>query len=199
MASGNTWSVFAAPVGHTSSTTVTAYVACLRGAPAAVVLQASESVSLPAGGANGRSATCPVGTVLTGWGFSSPTSTVEIDRSISTGNYATQWSFVFLSHDFGPQTVTVAVQCLKNLQASQTVATAEAITIGANSTGSNQMSCPAGTAVTAGGYSAYELATANDYMGTPYSLRASANGWQAAMFAPADLGLFASTVCLSFS
>jgi hypothetical protein len=181
--SGNTWFVSAAPIGHTVSTTVTAYVECLRHAPGANVTTVSVPYTAPANSFSGGGVSCGSSGLLVGWGISfGATSALEMTSSLPelTGT----WTMEFMNHGGTAVTGSLEAVCLKYGQSGSHREQSASVTVAVGATGANQHACTNGYA-TAGGYQSSSSGGGNIY------LLHDSGGW-------ADAG-YAMTNTISFN
>jgi hypothetical protein len=190
--SGGAWSVSAFPVGHTTSTTLTAYAECLRSAAGAMVTSSSTPFSVPATSFNGGTVACPGGEQLVGWGFSfGASSSVELTATLPELNYA--WTLEFVNHSGVDQTGSLVAECLSHVNVSASRVNSSGVSVPMGATGSNQVSCPMGTAA-AGGFQYSSGGGGNLYL-----LHAASIGWQAGAYADTTFIYFnVWAICLVF-
>jgi len=175
MISDGAWSVSAFPVGHTASTTLTAYGECLRGAAGAVVTPYSTPFSVPATSFNGGTVACTGSEQLVGWGFSfGASSSVELTATHPEIN---GWTLEFVNHSGVDQTGSLVAECLSNVNVGANRINSSGVNVPMGATGTNQVSCPLGTAAVGG----YQYSSAGG--GNLYLLHATSTGWQASAYA----------------
>jgi hypothetical protein len=147
--SGNTWQVFAYN-GATSTLPVYAYATCLpyEGSITTASYTGTKSVAMYS--SDCAYATCPVGTTVTGGGFSGPQlrSTLSIYKN---SNYGNGWVTCGANYSSSSQTIAAYAVCASGLVNSVNATTAQK-TIAAGSYASVAAVCPAGAIATGGGW-----------------------------------------------
>jgi hypothetical protein len=217
---GDTWAVSVLPLGHPATTTVIAYVECLRGAPGAVVTQRATTDNLaptPTATFNdnlgGTVSLCNTGETLVGGGFDlgDPTANLELEASWPRDDALSQlklpvqmWVFSVRNYDTVAHPITRYAECLSGLSVSASYPRQEGSPVYASQTGSGMVSCPSGAALAGGGFMYRMHSPGNEHLGNMYSLNATTAGWQGQEYTLSGYGLYyltplAAAVCLSFS
>jgi hypothetical protein len=211
----DTWAVSVLPLGHPATTSVTAYVECLRGAAGAVVTRRATTIQVgatPPATLNtqlgGFSGFCGQGEVLVGSGFDLGAANANLELE---GNWprddafpGTQWVFSVRNNDIVAHSFTFFVECLSNVNVALSYPRQDGNPAYASTTGSAVVSCPSGTVVGGGGFKYTRNSPGNQQVGNLNLLHASANGWQGDVYVVSGYGLyyvtsFAVAVCLSFA
>jgi hypothetical protein len=110
-----------------------------------------------------------------GWGFSfGPTSAIELTASHPELN---GWTLEFVNHGGVDLAGSLVAECLSRVPVGANRINSSGVNVLTGATGSNQVSCPFGTAA-AGGFQYSSAGGGNLYM-----LHATSTGWQAAAYA----------------
>jgi hypothetical protein len=156
-------------------------------APATQVV--SKTVSTPAGGTMSTTAVCPDGTVVTGGGFS-----VNLGMHMYTqAKNGNGWAAVVKNNNASAQNLTVYAICLTYPSVSTTMVS-ETISVGGHGAGNITAACPAGNAVTGGGFTGKADGSLWTYLSAQ-----SGNAWSvsAKNSAAGNQSFDAYAVCLS--
>jgi hypothetical protein len=200
----NGWAVSVLPVGHPATTTVTAYVECLRGAADVSVIQrtttrtiAPTAASDGVDNASGYIGACQDKEGLVGGGFDLGTlgaSVLELENSAPSEYLSVySWWFSVWNYDTVAHDVTFDLECATTTAVGARTSYPSQISTGlyAGMTGSAMATCPPGWMVAGGGF-AYNLrGERHGFLGNEYSLHATATGWQGSLIAFTSYGLVA--------
>jgi hypothetical protein len=148
LTSSTTWSVSAAPSGHIASTTVTAYVECLRGAPGAVVTQRPHVYIVTSTAFIEDVPHCLTGEARVGWAFYSPDAgaTGLTLAGVLIGN----GQIKVINYDTVERHIAEAAECLGNVSVTPSYTSDKQVSVSTGGYGGTPVYCPAGTAVAGG-------------------------------------------------
>ncbi len=212
----NGWAVSVLPLGHPATTTVTAYVECLRGATGTVMTQraitktiAPTVASDQVDNASVSAGSCLQNEGLVGFGFdfgAAAGSRLELEGSVPSDYLHTfLWSFLVWNLDTVAHDVTFDLQCLTTTgQGSTSDSQQVGSILYSGGSGSAVALCPAGTLVAGGGFKYTRYGPRASYLGNEYSLHTTATGWQSSVLAISGYGLIpiypqAIAVCMSLA
>jgi hypothetical protein len=149
MSSQNGW-VIDATNTSTADGTVRVYAVCLHNVPGASSTRVHTSIKVAAGDVEGTKAECPSGSILTGGGWSTAEPNMRIYHSAKVG--PNMW-FVFARNEGSlDQTIGINAVCLTG--SGGIIHQNHAKTsVPAGGTGQVEVTCPAGTIMTSGGFS----------------------------------------------
>jgi hypothetical protein len=197
----NGWAVSVLPLGHPATTTVTAYVECLRGATGTVITQraitktiAPTVASDQVDNASITAGSCQQNEGLVGFGFdfgAAAADRLELEGSVPSDYLHTYlWSFLVWNFDTVAHDVTFDLQCLTTTgQGSTSDSQQVGSILYSGGSGSAVALCPAGTMVAGGGFKYSRYGTRASYLGNEYSLHATSTGWQSSVLAVSGYGL----------
>jgi hypothetical protein len=210
---GNTWSLSALPLGHPATTTVTAYVECLRDVPGAVVTQRPTTQNLaptPTDVFNdnlgGTVSLCNTGETLVGGGFDlgSPGDMLELESSWPRNDVlpVQMWVFSIRNYDTVAHSITYYAECLSGVTVTASYPRQDGSPVYASQTGSATVSCPSGATLAGGGFQYRMHSPGPSRLGNLYSLNAASSGWQGQVYTLSGYGLYyltslAAAVCLT--
>ncbi len=148
---GNGWIVYAKN-NRSNYTPLTAYVICLT-YPSAVTTQLMASVSVGAGQSASQTVTCPAGSVVTGGGYTGMgNGTLWTDASwVSDNGLGNGWQVSAKNTGAASTTFNVYAICLSGTPLGATTVVSNA-DIAPGSDGFADAACPAGKAVSGGGF-----------------------------------------------
>ena len=212
---GNSWSISALPLGHPATTTVTAYVECLRGVSGAVVTQRANTETLaptPTATFNdnlgGTVSLCNTGETLVGGGFDlgAPTVNLELEASWPRNDVlpVQMWVFSVRNYDTTPHAITHYAECLSGVTVSASYLRQDGSPVYASQIGSAMVPCPTGATLAGGGFQYRMHSPGSARLGNLFSLNATSVGWQSQVYTLSGYGLYyltplAAAVCLTFS
>jgi hypothetical protein len=180
------WSLL---VMHTTTTTVTAYIECLKNAPTATIVERSSGITVPANGDTFTNAACNAGEVVVGGAFDTPPGLTLYNFLNDPPEVpAKTWHGRARNVTAAPIVMGIYVECLTLAGASSSSVNLDAYTFGSPEATST---CPNGTYVSGGGYSAPQYGA----QGT-MSMFASGKTWHVTMHPMGPLGAIAT--CLTF-
>ena len=130
-----------------SSKLLNAYAICLYNTGGSIS-RVSNSTVVPAGGNAQATATCPSGSIVTGGGFASNSSSHWVYATLKGGSGWSTWAHNTSGVDRAINTYAV---CLSDVSASTSQVFAQSW-ISGNSSAGGEVVCPANTLVTGGGY-----------------------------------------------
>ena len=137
--------------------------------PGAIVTQTASQHQVPAGQIRDLSISCPPGSSVVGGGYAWGTSGGSLRVYKSARYLANSWNVVAANRsNTQGTTITIAIQCLLNTSASSAEALSAVTTIPAGSTALAQVTCPAGTILSGGGFASGTNAL-HVYQNTPRS------------------------------
>ncbi len=210
---GNTWSLSVLPLGHPATTTVTAYVECLRNAPGAVVTQRPTTQNLAPTPTNtfndnlgGTISLCDPGETLVGGGFDlgAPTANLELEATWPRNDVlpVQMWVFSVRNYDTVAHSITHYAECLSGVTVTASYPRQDGSPVYASQTGSASVSCPTGAALAGGGFQYRMHSPGPSRLGNLFSLHATASGWQGQALTLSGYGLYyltplAAAVCLT--
>jgi hypothetical protein len=143
---GNGWRVF--PQGSSVLTNV--YVMCLQNDPSASVTELSTHLTVNANSTANATVSCNGGQVAVGGGFANPSAPgVEIYNFTYMGS---GWGGYAANHTGSAQTLTFYTECLSAPGAQVTETSPASTTVAPGASGGTQVSCPAGTLLSGGGF-----------------------------------------------
>ena len=186
---GNTWSLSVLPLGHPATTTVTAYVECLRNAPGAVVTQRPTTENLnptPTGTFNdnlgGTISLCDSGETLVGGGFDlgPATANLELEATWPRNDVlpVQMWVFSVRNYDTVAHSITHYAECLSGVTVSASYPRQDGSPVYASQTGTATVSCSAGSSLAGGGFQYRMHSPGPSRLGNLFSLNAASSGWQ---------------------
>lgn len=210
---GNTWSLSVLPLGHPATTTVTAYVECLRNAPGAVVTQRPTTENLnptPTGTFNdnlgGTISLCDSGETLVGGGFDlgPATANLELEATWPRNDVlpVQMWVFSVRNYDTVAHSTTHYAECLSGVTVSASYPRQDGSPVYASQTGAATVSCSAGSSLAGGGFQYRMHSPGPSRLGNLFSLNAASSGWQGQVYTLSGYGLYyltslAAAVCLT--
>ena len=177
------------PPTNTPNVTVTPTVTPTATTGPLSVQQVSETVSIPGGGTEHKTVTCPAGSVVVSGGFATSVD-VRVWHQTMDGN---GWRIYATNTNTANRQIEIYAHCLHN-SGGTTEWTYEHVNINANSYTHLTATCPAGSVVTGG---AWVIGTDEDiqlYNSTP-----SGNGWQIFVnnYGPSTPQVNVYAICLS--
>jgi hypothetical protein len=210
---GNSWAVSVIPLGHPATTTVTAYVECLRGATGTTVTQRASTRSFPPSVASDKADAagefidaCQQNEGLVGGGFDfgAAGDRLELQSSVpSEVLHVRTWSFRVWNHDTVAHDATFDLMCLTTTaQGAVSYPAQQGTALFSSMSGSATVLCPSGTMVAGGGFRYTRIGPRTSYLGNEYLHNATPTGWQSSLYGVSGYGLYpiypeAIVVCLS--
>jgi hypothetical protein len=155
----------------------------------ATVERITQQVTIPSGGIDSATATCPANSVVVSGGYASDSSML-VYTQVKSGN---GWQVYAKNNSGSSELLNAYALCLKNSNGSTSqVYTSNSIAGG--SSGYTEVSCPSGTIVTGGGF-----ASKSNGDLIVYNTSKSGNGWRvyAKNISGSSLSLNSYAVCLS--
>jgi hypothetical protein len=178
-------------------TTETAYVLCLRNSPPGTAVdEVAGSMAIPAHGTGVATASCQGAARAIGGGFNFPDSDFDDMNIYAAAKYGNSWvAHGRNSADGANIQLSAVVECL-TASSARVTETSGSATLQPNSSATAQATCPAGSSLAGGGFSAVEPT-----ISVQSSYPRDATTWAVMAHNPTGttVALFAYAECLSFS